>query len=137
MKALKEEKRKAEEAGGEGPDLAGLGPPFLHLFLHFLRVATGRKEGVSEQDLKVFQEVWDGYKQLKGIMDIEGVSIFRYRALKTGNGGHRLQMSISHNSLGKALRNTMILNKWELKKGPAPRGALERQVQEAIDRRHR
>ena len=56
--ALKEEKRLAEENGTEPPDLAGLGPPHLHLWAAFVRAAGSQKD-VDQQAVAYLKDSWE------------------------------------------------------------------------------
>ncbi len=86
---MKEAKQEAEEAGEEGPDLAPLGPPLLRLWAAFVMKAP---KHVESEDVTI---ALSHLRQSKDTVELApGVHIFRFKVLKLGKRGAKLQFAM-------------------------------------------
>ncbi len=73
----------------------------------------------------------------KCVVEVDCCTIFRCKALKMGDCGCKLQLSLKEKNLTTLMKETLLQCGWSCKAGPAPRGGLERQTQAYMDRQRR
>ena len=145
-KDMKAKKEQAEKEGAEEVDLETLGPPYLHLWAALVgEVAreTDETKNIPDHIRTPFVDHWNSkVSKAKTIFDIEGVAVkvFRVKALRTGNkkGWVKVQACFVANSeMEPAFFALMNHLTFQLKVGPAPRGALEREAQKLLEQARR
>ena len=142
--AAKDLKAK-QEAGEEGIDLAGLGPPHLHVFVAVLRTMAEQK--LSEEDAKVVKDYWDEVVCKTPMLELGSeIKYFRVKTLKEQEQQSKkvamakvqFAVDVVHVPAMQALETVLMRMiesmQGQRKYGAAPRGPLEREASRLLDR---
>jgi len=73
----------------------------------------GKKRRHRQAGVKVFSRDVGQLQVVAGHHGDRGGVRFQVKSLEDGEGGHRMQISISHNGMAQALHSILCLNKWE------------------------
>jgi hypothetical protein len=125
-----------EQKGEDRPDLADLGPRRLRNWGAYVWEAIQEENDVPAEVWAHFSVLWEfNISKAAAVTGLAGdCKLFKWKALKTGKGGHRIQYSFSKQEAMRNAKNLFRHSSWQRKAGLAPRSGLERQARVLLDR---